>query len=127
MSRAELSKVHTKIFEAAAEIHSILGPGLPSQVYRSSLLHEFRIKGLMFKKDICFPVIYKDHKAGELVVEFLVENNIIIDCIQHQDITSLHVASMQSKLKLTGMRMGIIITFNTLNIIDGYRKVLINQ
>lgn len=127
MSRAELSKVHTKIFEAAAEVHSILGPGLPSPVYRSSLLHEFRIKGLMFKKDVCFPVIYKDHKAGEIVIEFLVENNIIIDCMQHTEITQLHIASMQSKLKLTGMRMGIIITFNTLNIIDGYRKVLINQ
>lgn len=127
MSRAELSKVHTKIFDAATEVHTITGPGLPHAVYKSCMLHELRIKSLMFRKEVVFPVIYKDHKAGEMIVETLIENSTILEILNDTVISPLHLASMQSKLKITKLRMGIIITFNTLNIIDGYRKVLINQ
>lgn len=81
----------------------------------------------MFRKEVVFPVIYKDHKAGEMIVETLIENSTILEIINDSVITPLHLASMQSKLKITKLRMGIIITFNTLNITDGYRKILINQ
>lgn len=81
----------------------------------------------MFRKEVVFPVIYKDHKAGEMIVETLIENSTILEILNDTVISPLHLASMQSKLKITKLRMGIIITFNTLNIIDGYRKVLINQ
>lgn len=127
MNRAELNKTHTKVFEAVSEVHSFLGPGLNYPVYKASLLHELRHKGLLFKKDVIFPLTYKNFKAGELTIEILIENNIILQIITETEITELIVAGMQSKLKLTGMRMGIIVTFNTLNIIEGYRKVLFNQ
>lgn len=127
MNRAELNKAHTKIFESVAEVYSITGPGLPMHIYRACMLHELRLKGLMYKKEVIFPVIYKDYKASELVLDMVVENSIIIDLIPDNDISPLHVAAMQSKLKISGLRMGIIITFNTLSIIDGYRKILVNQ
>jgi GxxExxY protein len=127
MNRAELNKAHTKIFEAATEVHSLTGPGLPLHVHRACMLHEMRLKGLLFKKDVVFPVIYKDYKAAEIVFELIIENSIILDLLSETEINALHIASMQSKLKLTGLRMGIIITFNSLSIIDGYRKILINN
>lgn len=127
MNRAELNKAHTKIFEAATDVYSLIGPGLPYNVYRACLMHELRLKGLMYKKDVIFPVMYKDYKVSELGIEILVENNIIIELLTDNEILPFHVASMQSKLKITGLRLGIIITFNSLNIIDGYRKIMINQ
>lgn len=127
MNRSELNKAHTKIFEAATEVYSLTGPGLPLSVHRSCLLHELRLKGMLFKKDVVFPIIYKDYKAAELVLELIIENNIILDMISDFEINQNHLAAMQSKLKLTGLRMGIIITFNSLSIIDGYRKILINN
>lgn len=127
MNRAELNKAHTKIFEAATDVYSLIGPGLPYNLYRACLMHELRLKGLMYKKDVIFPVMYKDYKVSELAIEILVENNIIIELLTDNEILPFHVASMQSKLKITGLRLGIIITFNSLNIIDGYRKIMINQ
>ncbi|HLO92149.1 MAG TPA: GxxExxY protein [Lentimicrobium sp.] len=127
MNRAELNKAHTKIFESVTEVHSITGPGLPLHVYRSCLLHELRLKGLMYKRDVVFPVIYKDYKASEILIELIVENSIIVDLINEEKISTICLASMQSRLKITGLRMGIIITFNTLSIIDGYRKILVTQ
>lgn len=126
MNRAELNKAHTKIFESAAEVHTITGPGLPHSIHKACMLQELRLKGLMFKKDVIFPVIYKDLKAAEISIELLVENSIILDIVCGVEITQLEIAAMQSKLKVTGLRMGIIINFNCLSIIDGYRKIMIN-
>lgn len=126
MNKAELNKIHTKIFEAATDILSILGPGMPACIYRSAILHELRLKGLLVKKDIPFSVIYKDYKTGEINIDLLIENSIMLDIIDNTEISLLNIAQMQSKLKITQLRMGIVVTFNTLNIIDGYRKVLAN-
>ncbi|MFA6950826.1 MAG: GxxExxY protein [Lentimicrobiaceae bacterium] len=127
MNRAEINKVHTQIFEAATEVYNLLGPGLPPATYRSCFLHELRLKDVLFKKDVIFPIIFKGYKAGEIKIDVVVENNVMVEFLPDPEIIALHIASLQSKLKLSGFRMGILITFNTLNMIDGYRKILINQ
>lgn len=127
MNRAEINRVHTQIFEAATEVYNLLGPGLSASAYRSCFLHELRLKDVLFKKDVIFPVIYKGYKAGEMKVDVVIENNVLVEFLPDHEINAFHIASMQSQLRLSGFRMGILITFNTLNMIDGYRKVLINQ
>lgn len=127
MNRAELNKAHTKIFESVTEVYGQTGPGLPLAAYRSFLMQEMRLRGLLFRHDMLFQLSYKGFKSVKLTLDFVIENNILIEIITEEVITQLNVASMQTKLKLTGLKMGIIVTFNTLNIIDGYRKVLSNQ
>jgi len=128
MNRAELNRLHTKVFEAASDVFTEIGPGLDSQIYRSCLMHELRLKGLMFKRDVAFPVYYKELKTShEIKAEILVENQLIIELIDSAEISLLRTSTLQSKLKIAGKRMGVIITFNVSNITDGYRKVVINQ
>ncbi|MBK6962756.1 MAG: GxxExxY protein [Bacteroidales bacterium] len=127
MNRADLNRLHTKVFEAAAEVHSALGPGLDEEIYRSCFQHELRLHGLLFKRDARFPVFYKDIKTTqEIKAEMLVENHIIVEITSETEINPLRISGMQSKLKATGRRVGIIITFNCHSITDGYRKVMLN-
>lgn len=128
MNRADLNRLHTKVFEAASDVFSEIGPGLDEQIYRSCLLHELRLKGLMFKKDVAFPVYYKELKTShEIKAEILVENQLIIELTDSNEISPLKTSALQSKLKIAGKRLGVIITFNVTNITEGYRKVVINQ
>lgn len=127
MNRSELNRLHTKVFEAAAEVHSVLGPGLDEEIYRSCFLHELRLHGLLFKRDARFPVFYKELKTShEIKAEVLVENHVIVEIVSETEINTLRISGMQSKLKATGKRIGILITFNCQNITDGYRKVILN-
>lgn len=127
MNRAELNRLHTKVFEAASDVFSEIGPGLDEQIYRSCLMHELRLKGLMFKRDVAFPVYYKELKTShEIKAEILVENQLIIELIDTSEINLQRISALQSKLKIAGKRLGVIITFNVSNITDGYRKVVIN-
>ncbi|KAF0195655.1 MAG: hypothetical protein FD166_2828 [Bacteroidetes bacterium] len=127
MNRADLNRLHTKVFEAASEVFTELGPGLDEQIYRSCFLHELRLQGLMFKRDVLFPVYYKELKtSNELKAEILVENQMIVEVSNDQEISPLMISGMQSKLKIAGKRLGIIITFNCQSITDGYRKIMVN-
>ncbi|MFH1118726.1 MAG: GxxExxY protein [Bacteroidota bacterium] len=127
MNRAELNRLHTKVFEAASEVFTQLGPGLDEQVYRSCFLHELRLHGLMFKRDVLFPVFYKDLKTNnELKAEVLIENQMIVEIVNEIEISPIRISGMQSKLKVAGKRIGIIITFNCQSLTDGYRKIMLN-
>ncbi|MBK6348082.1 MAG: GxxExxY protein [Bacteroidales bacterium] len=127
MNRADLNRLHTKVFEAASEVLTELGPGLDEQIYRSCFLHELRLQGLMFKRDVIFPVFYKDLKTNnEYKAEILVENQLIVEIINESGINPLRITAMQSKLKLSGKRLGVIISFNCAAITDGYRKIIVN-
>jgi len=125
MNRAELNRLHTKIFETATEVFNTLGQGLELQVYRTCLLHELRINGLLYKRDVNFPVYYKELKTPhDLPVEILVENMVIVELTNETVISPMKIAAMQTKLKICGKRMGIIISFQCAAITDGYRKVV---
>ncbi len=127
MNRSELNRLHTKVFEAAAEVHSELGPGLDEEIYRTCFLHELRLHGLFFKRDARFPVFYKELKTSqEIKAEVLVESQVIVEIVSDPEINALKISGMQSKLKATGKRIGILITFNCQSITDGYRKVMLN-
>lgn len=127
MNRAELNRLHTKVFEAASEVFTELGPGLDEQIYRSCFMHELRLQGLLFKRDVEFPVYYKDLKtSNEFKADLLIENNMIVEIVSSLEISPINISGLQSRLKIAGKRMGAVITFNAQSITEGYRKVLIN-
>ena len=85
------------------------------------------MKGLLFKRDVAFPVYYKGIKTNkEIIVDILVENQAIVEIRSEREISLLQLHSLQSKLKISGKRMGIIITFNAPGVVEGYRKVMNN-
>jgi GxxExxY protein len=125
MNRAEINRLHTRIFEAASEVYTELGQGLDLQIYYTCFLHELRLKGLLFKRDVAFPVYYKEIKTNkEIFAEILVENQTIVELKSGMEITEFQMNAMLSKLKIAHKRMGIIITFNAPGVTEGYRKVI---
>ena len=128
MNRSELNRLHTKVFEAASEVLSVHGPGLDTDIYRTCFQHELRLKGLMYKREVRFPVFYKDLKTShDIKIELLVENHLLVDIIPDNEISALRVSALQTKLKLTGLKIGIIISFNCSNIIEGYKKIVLTS
>jgi GxxExxY protein len=91
-------------------------------------MHELRLKGLLFKRGVTFPVIYKNIKTNrEIIVDLMIENQLLVDVTPSESITPLQMSSMSSKLKIAQKRMGILLTFNALTVTEGYRKILNNS
>ncbi len=128
MNKLTRSRLSTLVFESATEVHKILGSGLNENVYRMCFLQELRNRGLFFKKDNAFPIFYKEIKLdAEIKIELLVENEIIVQIKTIDKILPFHEAHLLTALKMCNKKIGFIFNFNEPKLVDGYKKIVINE
>jgi len=116
-----------KIIGAAIEVHRALGPGLLESAYEEALCHEFHLRGICFERQRPLPVEYKGVKLDcGYRLDLIVENKVILEikCVEH--VLPVHEAQLLTYLKMTGMRVGLILNFNISTLVRGgvVRKVL---
>jgi GxxExxY protein len=116
-----------QVIGAAIEVHRALGPGLLESAYEECLCHEFHLRGISFERQKPLAVEYKGVKLDcGYRLDLIAENKVVLEikCVEH--ILPVHEAQLLTYLKLTGMRVGLILNFNVATLIRGgiVRKVL---
>jgi GxxExxY protein len=116
-----------RIIGAAIEVHRALGPGLLESAYEECLCHEFHLRGICFERQRPLPVEYKGVKLDcGYRLDLIVENKVILEikCVEH--VLPVHEAQLLTYLKMTGIRVGLILNFNISTLVRGgvVRKVL---
>ena len=122
MSENEIS---SKIIGAAIEVHKQLGPGLLESTYETCLAYELKQMGLDVKQQQALPVVYKEVKldAGYRI-DLLVENKVIIEIKSVEALADIHTAQLLTYLKLKDLKLGLLINFNSVRVIDGLKRIL---
>lgn len=122
MSENEIS---SKIIGAAIEVHKQLGPGLLESTYETCLAYELKQLGLDVKQQIALPVIYKEVKlkAGYRK-DLLIENKVIVEIKSVDSLVDIHTAQLLTYIKLKDLKLGLLINFNSVRVIDGLKRVL---
>ena len=107
------------------KVHTALGAGLLESAYDVCLVHEFTLRGLLFRHQVRLPVIYDTVvlDAGYRI-DFLVENCIIVELKAVEKLLPLHTAQMLTYLKLSGRSVGLIINFNVPHLKQSIRHVV---
>jgi GxxExxY protein len=111
------------VLSAAYRVHSRLGPGLLERPYRVCLAHELTKRGVQFETEKTFPVIYDDISI-ELGyrVDLLVEQSVIGEIKSVENLLPVHEAQLLSYLKLSRIRVGLLINFNVARLRQGIRR-----
>lgn len=106
-------------------VYNSLGPGLLESVYEAALLYELESIGLAAKSQVPIPVIYNDIKLDlGFRADIIVLNKVLIEIKSTENIAEVHHKQVLTYLKLTGLRLGLLVNFNTENIISSiHRKV----
>ena len=122
MTEKELS---AKIIGAAIAVHKQLGPGLLESTYEVCLAHELKLKGLIVRKQVPLPVVYKQIKldAGYRI-DLIANEQIIIEVKSVEMLAPIHTAQLLTYLKLTEKRLGLLMNFNSVKIVDGIKRVV---
>jgi GxxExxY protein len=122
----EVERVATQIVDAAYKIHSKLGPGLLESAYVVLMEYELTKRGLQVQKEVPLPVVYEDVRldAGYRI-DLIINGCVIIELKAVERIHPVHEAQLLTYLKLTGIRLGILINFNTKLIKDGIKRVIL--
>jgi GxxExxY protein len=114
-----------KIRGAIFNVYNNLGPGLLESVYVAALMYELKKEGLSVKKEVALPVYYEEVKLDVgFRLDILVENKVIIEVKSIEAIANVHHKQLLTYLKITGIKLGILVNFNTDEIKNEiYRKV----
>ena len=122
MHENDLSSI---IIGRAIEVHRELGPGLLESTYETCLEYELKERGLDVKRQIALPVIYKNIKLNAgYRIDLLVENKIIIEIKSVDSLADIHTAQLLTYLKLKELKLGLLINFNSVKVVDGLKRVL---
>lgn len=113
------------VVDAALKIHKTLGPGLLESVYQATLSFELRKRGLVVVEQLAFPVCYEgvDLNIG-FRVDLLVNNTVIIEIKSVELLTPVHRKQVETYLRLTNKRLGLLINFNVELIKYGIQRVV---
>lgn len=119
------NEISNKIIGAAIEVHKQLGPGLLESSYEVCLAYELKQLGLYIQTQVALPVIYKEVKleAGYRI-DLLVENKVIIEIKAVDALADIHTAQLLTYLKLKDLKLGLLINFNSVKVIDGVKRII---
>ena len=119
------NEISYKIRGAIFKVYNELGLGLFESVYEAALLYQLKKDGLEVKAQVDIPVFYDQQPLNVgFRLDILVEDKVIIEVKSVQKLEKVHHKQITNYLKLTKLKLGILVNFNTDNILENtIRKV----
>ncbi|HIJ39421.1 MAG TPA: GxxExxY protein [Rhodospirillaceae bacterium] len=115
-----------KIIGLAIEVHRTLGPGLLESAYEQCLSHELTKNSLGVRRQVAIPVNYKGlHLDCSYRLDILVENSLIVELKAVERLLPIHTAQVLTYLRLTGLKIGLLLNFHTMALRDGIRRIVL--
>jgi GxxExxY protein len=123
----ELDELARLTIGAAIEVHRRLGPGLDESLYQAAIEVELQSRGIPFARQVEVPVEYKGVKIGTRRIDLIVGNRLVVELKAVEQLTPLHKAQGLTYLKITGLKLALLINFNTIILKDGIKRIICNQ
>lgn len=122
------NEIATIVVNTAMGIHSELGPGLFESVYETIMEFELiNTHKLYVKKQTPLPVIWKNQKLDlGFRADLIVENKCIIEIKSIDAIANVHFKQVLTYLKLTNIKLGLLLNFNEELMKTGIRRIVNN-
>jgi len=117
--------VANRIVDAAFAVHSELGPGLLESVYETCLGYELRRRDLSWTRQVALPITYGSVRLDSgLRLDLVVDECVVVELKAVEALAPVHTAQMLTYLKLSGLRLGLLINFNVPLIEDGIKRLV---
>jgi GxxExxY protein len=119
------NEISEKIIGCSIDVHKSLGPGLLESAYQECLFYELQKAGLYVEKQKPLPLIYKEVKldAGYRL-DLIVERKVIVEVKSIEVLNDIHTAQVLTYLKVSGCKVGLLINFNVLRLVDGLKRMV---
>jgi GxxExxY protein len=122
MNENEISKI---VVDKTLKIHKILGPGLLESVYHGVLVYELRKSKLDIESEKDIPVKYEDvHFNKGFRADIIVNQKLMIEIKSVKRLEDVHFKQLLTYLKLTGLKLGLLINFNEVLLKNGLKRII---
>ncbi len=124
--RVERDPLTEKVIGLAIEVHRVLGPGLLESAYEGCFCYELKANGVPHRRQVPLPVVYKSIKLDcGYRMDVVIDGRLVIELKTVDRLLPIHDAQMLTYLKLSGIRTGLLMNFNTPVLKDGIRRLVL--
>ncbi len=118
------NEISFKIRGAIFKVYNTLGPGLFESVYESALYYELTKMDLIVDRQLEITIPYeKIILDSAFKIDLLVENKVIIELKSVEDLAPIHYKQITNYLKLTNKKLGLLVNFNSTNILEDIKRI----
>lgn len=122
-NRTTLNDITGQIVDSAMKVHTVLGPGLLESAYQACLAFELRKRGFRVTTQVPVPVVYEEVQVEVgYRADLLVEESVIVELKAVEKLAEVHEAQLQTHLKFSGLKVGLLINFNEHHLKNGIRR-----
>jgi GxxExxY protein len=120
----EINDLTGEVIQAAIEVHRTLGPGLLESTYEECVCHELKLRNIPYERQKELPVNYKGMELScSYRLDVVVANSLILEIKACESLQRIHEAQLLTYLKLTGLRVGLLINFNVPLLKEGIKRI----
>lgn len=128
MNKTFLDNLEYKVTGACIEVHKILGPGLLESVYQKCLMRELELQCISFKAEHSILLSYKDVVLDtSLRADLVIENCMVLELKSVESILPIHEAQILTYMKLLKAPKGLLINFNSTNIVQHGKRSFVSE
>ena len=114
-----------QVIGAAIEIHKALGPGLLESTYQACLRKDLQMRGIVFEYEKPLPLEYKGIKLDcGYRLDLIVGGTVVVEVKAVETLAPIHEAQLLTYLKLTGVKVGLLINFNVVVLKNGIKRLV---
>ena len=113
------NEITYQIRGAIYDVYKNLGPGLLESVYEEAMVYELQKRGLKVERQVEMPIHYDGHLLKtSLRLDLLVEGRVIVELKSVKEMQDVFWKQTRTYLRLLGLNVGILVNFNTDDILD---------
>ena len=114
------------VIGAAIEVHRHLGPGQKESAYVAALCVEFSLRNIPHDREVPVAVDYKGTRVATGLVDLIAAGLVILELKAVEQVVPAHVSQTIAYLRMTGLRLGLVINFNVAALKDGIRRIVLS-
>jgi GxxExxY protein len=116
-----------QIIGIAIQLHRNMGPGLLESAYENALRHDLELAGLIVRNQVPMPMVYKEVRLEVgYRIDLVVNDKVLIEVKSIETLAPVHFAQTLTYLKLSGLKLGLLINFNVKTLKDSIHRVVNN-
>ena len=120
----DINDLTGQVIGAAIEVHKVLGPGLLESTYESCLCVELEKRNIPYERQKEIPIDYKGTTVDcGFRSDLLVDGMLIVELKARDSLLPIHEAQLLTYLKLSKIKVGLLINFNVLVLKDGIKRL----
>jgi GxxExxY protein len=114
----------TLALDICFKLHKQYGPGLFESVYEEVFCYEWMKTGISFKRQQGIPLVHEEIKLDiGFRADVVLDDKVIIEFKSIEAMGDLHFKQVLTYLKLTNIKLGLLINFNVVLLKDGIRRI----